>query len=314
MIIELPTVEQLRENGCTWLDEMFDIRSLLLPRPGEKFVLCDSGQIEPRILASLAGNEKMLEAIRNGYGVYEAAAVKTGMYTGPKGGFKKQKALYQAKKAQVLALGYQAGWETYIEAAMALASYDVCKNDTVSEKTGKLVYGSAARKEVAEYRAENPEVVQLWASLDEQFRNSVGSNFVLELPSGRVMTYRNVQRSKKKKARRIINEETGELIETKIEDRWVYTAEIDGRRYELYGGLLTENAVQATARDAFSEWKLRIEKNIAPVLWDVYDEVICSVPLDFDPKVIENMMRVPPSWLPNCPFDAEAKEAAHYLK
>lgn len=302
------------DDSAEKFDHIYDIRSLICARPGKKLVLCDLAQIEPRVLAWLSGHERLLAAIRDGFGVYEAAAVATGKYSGPKGGFKKLKALYQAQKAQTLALGYGCGWERYIEAAYILARYDVCKNDRTDPKTGKVVYGSAARDEVKQFRDDNKEIPALWDALDKSFRESLDSDFMMELPTGRFMTYRNVQRRRKKKSRDIINEETGEVLETKIVETWAYSAEIDGRRYELYGGLLTENITQAVAREVFAYLMLELVKAGKRVLFSVHDEAVCEVPIDENPKEIEKLMSQTPPWLDGCPIGAEAKESPHYLK
>lgn len=303
-----------RGDEADWEPFLFDIRSLFIAREGKKFVLCDLAQIEPRVLAWLAGHVRLLEAIQAGYGVYEAAAVATGKYNGPKGGFKAMKLLYKAQKAQTLAMGFGVGWERYIEAAYALARYDVCVNDRTNPETGKKIYGSAARDEVSTWRKENKEIPDLWAKLDAAFRDSIESDFVMELPTGRCMTYRNVARKRKAKRRDIIDEETGEILETKVEERWVYTAEIDGRRYELYGGLLTENITQAVAREVFAYLMLKVKAAGIRILWSVHDEIICEVDLDFDPKIIERLMSETPPWLTGCPIGAEAKETPCYLK
>lgn len=295
-------------------ENIFDIRSLLIARPGCKFVLCDLAQIEPRVLAWLAGQTKLLQAMRDGYGVYEAAAIATGKYSGVKGGFKKQKALYQAQKSQTLACGFGVGWERYIEAAMTLAQYDVCANDRVDEKTGKKIYGSAARAEVTAFREGNPEIPALWRKLDNAFRDCLGRDFVMELPSGRCMTYRNVSRKRKMKAQKIIDENTGEVLRTELKESWVYTAEIDGLRYELYGGLLTENITQAVAREVFAYHLLLLKAAGIRVVFTAHDEAICEVPLDFDPMIIQNIMSTTPPWLPGCPIAAEAKCSHCYLK
>lgn len=320
MIKALPSDDEIRPN-LGWLKQTFDIRSLIVPEDGYKFVLCDLAQIEPRVLAWLSKSTKMLQAMSDGFGVYEAAAVATGKYTGPKGQFKKLKALYQAQKAQTLALGFGCGWKKYIVAAMTLASYDVCVNDVVHPVSGKTVYGSAARKEVKDWRADNPEVVQLWADLDDSYKASVGTDFVLSLPSGRSMVYRKVQKLRKAKVHEIIDEETGILLRTEIRDTWTYSAEIDGRRYENYGGSLAENATQATAREVFAYHLLLLRAMFAErgdpktrVVFHAHDEAICQVPLDFNPTSIQSIMCITPPWLPGCPLNAEAKEASSYLK
>jgi DNA polymerase len=54
------------------------LRSLLVPEPGKKFVICDLSQIEPRILAWMVGDEALLDLLRQGFGVYEAMAMELG--------------------------------------------------------------------------------------------------------------------------------------------------------------------------------------------------------------------------------------------
>lgn len=311
-------------------EHSYDTRSLFIARPGCKLVMSDLSQIEPRVLAWLAGHEKMLAAIRDGYSVYEAAAVATGKYTGKKGDFKKLKDLYKVQKAQTLGLGYGCGWEKYITVALTLAGYDVCKLDPIDPETGLPIYGFTARKDVTEFRMQNPEIASfdqhnpgIWAKLDNAFRESLGSDFVLDLPSGRQMVYRRVARSAKKKAKNIYDEKTGQLIKTIIEERYVFTADVGGHRSEFYGGLLTENATQAAAYDVFAHEVLRVESFLrslraigksAHLLWTVHDECIVEVPLDLDAKIIETLMTDTPPWLPGCPIGAEASEGPCYKK
>jgi DNA polymerase len=98
----------------------------------------------------------------------------------------------------------------------------------------------------------------------------------------------------------------------------VYTAEIAGnygpQRFELYGGLLTENLVQATARDVFAYHILKLTEAGHRVIFHSHDEVIVEAALETDPKEVEKIMSCPPPWLPGCPLAAEAKEATHYKK
>jgi hypothetical protein len=301
-------------------EHAYDTRSLFIARPGFKLIMCDLAQIEPRVLAWLAGHEKMLAAIRDGFSVYEAAALATGKYSGPKGGFKKLKDLYKVQKAQTLGCGYGCGWEKYITVAMVLAGYDVCQLDPIHPETGKRIHGFTARKDVRQFREENPEIPALWEAFDKAFQKSLGETFYMELPSGRVMSYRNVSRTEKKKVRKIIDEETGELLRTEINVVPVYTAEIDGRRYEFYGGLLTENCTQATSYDVFEvellnaiDWLLQ-NFPTAWMLWSVHDEGIFEVPLEVDKHDIERQMSITPDWLPGCPIGAEAQEGPCYRK
>jgi DNA polymerase I-like protein with 3'-5' exonuclease and polymerase domains len=54
-----------------------DIRGLLVPAPGRRFLIVDFSQIEARILLWLARDEKTLEVIRSGVSVYDAHARST---------------------------------------------------------------------------------------------------------------------------------------------------------------------------------------------------------------------------------------------
>ncbi len=289
----------------SWVIEALDIRKILIPRAGKKFICSDLSQIEPRVLAWLAGDFAMLDKVRQGFGIYEAAAISRGLYSGEKGKFKQEKKKYAMVKANVLALGYQCGAERYIEAAKIMAGYDVCQNDDIDPLTGEKIYGSAAKREVEIFRKENPKTVALWNRLDREFKSSAGGDYVIELPSGRKMTYRKVRRE----VRKVFNPKT----ET-YEPKFVFTGECRGRREMFYGGLLTENTTQATARDVFAEMVLDAHKKTRCPLFHVYDEIIHEVDKDVTTKDIEASMSITPAWLEGCPIGAEAQESMHYLK
>lgn len=105
----------------------------------------------------------------------------------------------------------------------------------------------------------------------------------------------------------------------KYRNKRVVKAEIvkKGRviRAPLYGGMLTENAVQATARDIFGEHCLELDDAAGiDVLFGVHDEAVNECDLDVTPRDVEHIMGQTPEWIEGCPVAAEAKEAACYLK
>lgn len=107
-----------------------DIRGLLIPRKGKRFAIVDLSQIEPRCLNFLVGNDKLLALIRSGMAIYEAYARTSLGWTG--GSLKKEnKYLYNLAKAQVLALGYGAGWRKFIVMALhpMYGNLDLCADD-----------------------------------------------------------------------------------------------------------------------------------------------------------------------------------------
>jgi hypothetical protein len=100
------------KNGTSF----FDIRGLIIARPGMKLGPVDLAQIEPRVLNYLAGNTELLDMLRQGMAIYEAHARKTmGWTTGELKTL--NKALYQLAKIRVLGLGYGCGWEKLITIA-----------------------------------------------------------------------------------------------------------------------------------------------------------------------------------------------------
>lgn len=295
-----------------WVTGFLDMRSLYIPRPGKKFIIADLSQIEPRVLNCIIGNRAMLDQVAKGMSIYEAFARSSMGWRG--GDLKKEdKALYALAKAQVLGLGYGCGWKKFITLAGA-SGVDLTKDDPefeiehdrYTDEPRKVPgYGSFSRKCVAAFRAANPAICALWRSLDEAFRRSVGSDFEMELPSGRVMRYRQVRYELHMRA-----DDQGKPIKERV-----YTAEIDGRRYTFYGGMLTENLVQATSRDIFAGHLLAIPRaGIGDVVFHVHDEVVIEADPDVPKERVVEIMSMPPEWMPDIPLAAEATDATCYQK
>jgi hypothetical protein len=307
----------LKEKDVTgklpeWVKYPIDFRALIIPRPGKKMITCDLAQIEPRILAWLCGNKVLLGLMRDGMSVYEAFARTNLGYTGAK--MDKSSDYYKMIKIQVLGLGYQAGWEKFITMALD-GGVDITANDpewidVTNPHTGETKkvsgYGTESRKIVAAFREANKPMTALWAKLDDSFKQSIGRHFTMSLPNGRKMNYRDVRAAVKI----VVDKETGKAKRTTV-----FTAESDGRRKDWYGGKLTENLVQATARDVFAGHLIALDE--APgirVLFSCHDEAICEVDPGVSADEVEKIMSVAPDWLPGCPIGAEAKEVAHYQK
>lgn len=303
-----------KEHG-KWPSEVrhaLDFRALLLPRPGKKMIISDLAQIEPRVLAWLSGNTEMLDQIKAGQSVYEAFARTNFGYSGGK--MDKSTTEYKLIKIQVLQLGYGCGADKFISTAMKEMGLDLTASDpekemvidkhsgAVTERSGK---GAYARKLVADFRAASPKITALWKKLEDGFRSSIGQDFVMELPSGRKMIYRNVRAQTR--------------IEKSKKDgkpyfKTEYTAEVGGRRIASYGGKLVENATQAVARDVFADGIVRMHKNSWPILWSSHDEAILEVDDSVTTQMVENAMSVTPDWIPGLPVAAEAKIVERYCK
>lgn len=301
---------------------LLDMRALFIPRPGKSFAIADSSQIEPRCLAFLTGDRAFIDLVNKGIDIYEAHARTMHGFAGAIGELKKlaeQKVqwavtLRARSKAERLGLGYQAGPKGYVKAAALLA--------------GLVLTFEEAKQAVLQYRAANPLVVRYWDKLQRALSGALGRTLRLRLPSGRIMAYRNVQMERKQ----FINPDTN-----KVEWRDQLTAETGKKRVGFYGGKLTENLCQSTAREVFcdfelSVWEAAYQRALAAglkgweatctsleeaPLWQVHDEMIVEF-LSEKAKdglaEIIRLMSIAPEWMGDTPFAAEGHVSDRYLK
>ena len=310
-------VDEIAETGKmpAWVRYVIDFRSIIIPRAGKKMIVSDLSQIEPRVLAWLTGNWDFLKRVAAGDSPYVAHARASMGFTGDK--MDKHSDLYKLAKARILGLGYQCGWEKFITMAWDLARYDVTKDDPewveeVQPFTDKVTkvsgYGLNSKRIVAEFRAQNPLIAGedgIWRKLGNAFKSSIGGDFVMTLPNGRKMRYEKVRASVRLEK---------DPVTGKPKRVNVFTANSDGKVKPFYGGKLTENLVQAVARDAFAEQVARMVKGGWDCLFSVHDEAVMEVDPSVTAKDVEREMSYCPEWLKGCPISAEAKEVAHYLK
>lgn len=261
-----------------------DIRGMLIPEPGKKFIIADLSQIEPRVLAWRAGDEDFLARCRDGQSPYEAHARQTMGYDDPEPLKVKNPKLYQLAKARVLGLGYGCGAEKFVDVAKALAGLELSQDE--SQKT------------VRDYRSANQRIVAYWHSLDLKLRRHVDSSrtpqgtppYLHELPSGRFLRYFDPASDK-------IKVEMGRPTHRRV-----------------WGGVLCENDVQAVARDVFATHLLRFESNGWRVAFHVHDEVILEVGDEVSVADVIGEMRRPIAWAPGLPVDAEGMEVERFQK
>lgn len=314
-----------------------DIRALFIARPGKKLVISDLSQIEPRVLAWLIGDQKMLDLMASGQSPYEAHARSTMGWTG--GELKKEdKDLYALAKARVLGLGYGCGWKKFITVAYTMAGLDITKDDPKEIQAvnddGQLCwnadgtpvmidgYGTTSKRIVKEYREQNPLLTSkdddnlgLWETLDRRFKNSAEQNpndFSITLPSGRVMHYPDVRQERKAVED---PDNPGKYRFKRCVTAAVFNPRVNAVvRTSLYGGLLTENLVQATARDVFGEQLVAMEADDIAVLWNVHDEAVTEIDQSRSFKDVQEHMSKAPAWMPGLPVACEAAEVKCYKK
>lgn len=264
---------------------VIDLRSLLIAGPGKKFIIADLSQIEPRVLNWLVGNWAFLQKVREGFGIYEAFAVAKGKWPAEKKGRLKKEdpKLYAWAKATVLGLGFGCGKAKFIEVARKMA--------------GLIINLAESTEIVDDFRKTEKGITGLWKQLENAMKCHINRDFHMKFPSGRVVTYRDVQ----------FEEDTGNVSAEIVKDEKTL-------RLSYWGGILTENLVQGTAREVFAAALLRLKAQGTPALWSVHDEVIVEVDKDVDVEVVARIMRQTPGFLKGCPIDCEAEEASHYKK
>jgi len=261
--------------------EGVDIRALLVPGPGKKFVIADFAQIEPRVVCWISGSP-LVKDLRAGHNIYEADARLAGSWDGEPGTFKKSNPNgYQLQKAQTLGIGYGMGSRRFKEAARVQLDLDLAVDDCA--------------RIITIWHRRNPGVRKVWNALERDFKESLlnGEEHSITLPSGRRLRYFGLE---------------------KVGNKIVASPSKGPRRKYYWGGTIFENVIQAIARDILRDAVLRIEAAGIPVIFTAHDEVVCEVSHDFDVSVIEALMLVPPDWARDLPLGVEVIAAQNYLK
>jgi DNA polymerase bacteriophage-type len=263
-------------------ESFVNLRHAICARPGHRLCIVDWRQIEPRILRWAVKDTEALALLAQGVSIYETYAMQhLGWKTG---NLKKEDPrLYGLAKAAVLGAGYGCGGKKYRGVAFNMAGVELTDEE--------------AEQQVAFFRQCNPRIVQLWNALNFQGRLHAreGKDFRVNLPSGRQLWYL-------------------EPLVTK--GLTAYTCLDKQRKAFLHGGLLTENFIQAIARDVFVVGMLRLARAGFQNLFHVHDEYVLEIPEDCDTAKTEAEIRSvllePIHWLPDCPLDVEMKWGERY--
>ncbi len=269
------------------------------------FSVVDYSSIEARVIAWLAGEQWALEAFREGRDIYQETADRMGGLTRVQG------------KVAVLALGFGGGTGSLRAMGYGGRARTGDAGQTISTTTGKPFDAGtvlAARKSapkdylpdpkiqplVDQWRSTNPKIVSFWSRAAAAFRRggpisslvSVtrrGEDRLINLPSGRSIVYH----------------------DCKFDPEASFTdPRRSGFRVRTYGGRLTENIVQAVARDVLAEALVRLAGRY-PVVGHVHDEIIVEGDLVSE---VTAEVTVPPSWAADLPIDAAGFTCRRYRK
>lgn len=294
---------------------MSALRHAIVSAPDRTLVSGDFAGIEARIVLALAGQHDKTALMASGADVYIDMACEIDPSL-PRPTMKEEikafKEMYaemrQNGKNSVLGLGFQMGWRKF-----------------------KMKYGTHMSEEMCQRIVEiyrktwAPKVPQTWDDISEaalgtvktgQAHEARGVLYQIEdrwltarLPSGRKLWYFNPQ----------ITRRAMPWDENDIRLAFTYQQMKTGqwKTIDAFGGLLTENVVQALARDLMVEAMFKLEKNGFPIVLTVHDEIVCE-PLvrDADEKAFQEIMQDIPEWAKQIqvPVAVETWSGARYKK
>ena len=314
------------------------LRNSIMAPQGHVLVAGDLSQIEPRVLAVLADNEALLDVFRAGGDPYAAFGAQ--MFNIPGMTKDSHPVERQSAKSALLGAGYQLGWASFAAQLLtgflgapplrytkedaktlgvtgAAVEHFLSWEDNIKRMesiphtcTSKelLIHCLAAKAIIDKYRAASQPVVEFWNLCQELIDYSLyrGKEYThkcitfrkeqIILPSGMAMRYPDLRPDKN---------DGGRVV-------WTYA---DGnKRVSLYGGKITNNIVQGTARCVMTDGMLRVAKKY-PLVGTVHDELIAVVPEEEaeDAKTwVFAQMIAPVPYLPGIPLKTDVGYSRRY--
>lgn len=281
------------------------VRTAIIPEEGQRIVVADFSAIEARVTAWFAGEEWRLQTFRNGGDIYCASASQMFHVPVVKHGINGE--LRQKGKVAELALGYGGG----VNALKAFGADKMGMSDEEMQETVDL------------WRESSPKIVELWRALEKAAIRCVARRATttstlgnvrfdfesgilwMTLPSGRRLAYYGAKYEETK-----FHPDRKSLTYMGVNQmtkRW--------ERVETWGGKITENLVQATARDVLREAMFSLTEKGWDIRAHVHDECICTEPIGG--KTVEQMCKamcpdIP--WAQGLPLNADGYDGPYYFK
>lgn len=286
------------------------VRTALIPSPGCRFIICDFAAVEARVLAWLVEEEWVLDVLRTTGRLYEATAAQ--LYGVSEAEITHDDPRRAHGKVATLALGYGGGMQ-------ALA------------RMGGTALGLTEPEMIAivkAWRQSRPKTTAFWDDLahafmgclyrqDPLFGGQEGGQtlgrlrltlqrgtgaLVIALPSGRRLYYPKAHAAR-----------TG----THYGPAYYAKGSAPDSVTRTNGATLTENVVQAIARDLLADVLRRLAGMGLRVVAHVHDEVIIEAPEASADRMMEEtqaVFRTPPAWATGLPLDCSAFLSDYYQK
>ena len=276
-----------------------ELRRAILAPKGYQVVVADSAQIEARVLAWIAEQMDIVNAFAGKQDVYKLMAAA--IYGIPVSEVTKDQRFIG--KICVLGLGYGMGPQKLQQ---------TLKQGTMGPPVD--ISEEECRRIVQIYRSKNWKIKAFWKRMDTIITGMTlgveGKDGVLEygkgylrLPNGMFLQYFGLHGHAEVQRDDLVMTETTYLTRN--------------GRTKLYGGLLTENIVQALSRIIIAEQMLKIHDAGYRIVTMIHDEIVIIAKTADAQKALDFMiktMATAPSWAPGLPLDAEGGYDTSYSK
>lgn len=282
------------------------VRPIIHAEPLHRLLIADYEAIEAITISWVVDHDAALGIVKSGRDIYKWFATLLFAGTRYENVTKEQRAL---SKVCLLGLGYQMGAPTFVKSCEGYGLECSWEQGEASVKLYRRVFKSVER---------------MWYGLEKNALNTVrtgqphvygkfvfsleGDFLRMRLPSGRKISYPypkieivTTPWGQKKKGITCWRKD-------QKKNKWM--------RLPVSPGRLTENAIQAIARDIMADAKLRLAARGYEVLFSVHDEIICHNRVDFGDleEMIEIMCDTDTNIYPGLPIRASGFVTDRYRK
>lgn len=299
------------------------LRPTIIPEDGFDFDLADFSSVEGRGVAWVADEQKLLDIYRRHGDPYRTfAAMAFGI---PEEQVTKEQR-DGVGKVGILALSYGMG-PPKLRIYAANFGVDLVKAGLTAEGLVDI-YRSKFTK-IAGFKPDrnsNFRTNGIWQNYDRAVKDCIakraevecgkcrffmrGSDMVIELPSGRWMRYPEAR------IEDVVPPYVYALgLPANPKATAVYTS--DRGPKSLYGGIITENIVQAVCRDLLAAALIELERMGHRPVVHVHDEIVCEVPKKKAEKMLREQVRVmstAPDWAEGFPVACEGFVSPRFVK
>ena len=278
------------------------VRTALIAPEGKVFAVADFAAIEARVIAWLADEKWRQDVFREGGDIYCASASQMFHVPVVKHGVNGH--LRQKGKVAELALGYGGS-------SGAMVNMGALRMGLSEDELPDIV---------SKWREASPRIVGLWKAVEKAAMLAVkhgeeselnhgirffrtGKLLHIQLPSGRCIRYFAPHLTKNRFGQDSIGYQAYD------NGKWGYA--------ETFGGKLTENIVQAIARDCLRDAMQNVSRSYPDIVMHIHDEMVVEVPEDSaeqDLKTISGVMGTPIPWAPGLLLRADGYTTKFYKK